>query len=455
MSMPIRTRLTLVSAGMVAIVLAVAGAFVYLRLQADLARAVDDGLRSRADALLATGGVPVGPTAPNLIESDEAFAQLIGPNGAVLASSDGIGDRPLVTYDELALSAEPFAQTEVRTSEGELIPARILVVDAGRGRTLLVGASLDERDEALARLLAAMTIGGPIALAIVVGVIWVVVGAALRPVEAMRAEAAAISASEPGRRLPVPHTGDELARLGQTLNAMLARLEDAIERERRFVDDASHELRTPLSNLKAEIDLALRRSRSEEELQRALASASEETDRLSRLAEDLLVLARADRGRLPVRRERVEVGTVVGSAVAPFTARAAERDVAIEVAVDDGLVADLDPVRIGQALGNLVDNAVQQTPTGGAVTVRASRQNGALRLEVRDAGPGFPEAFLPTAFEPFARPDLGRSRPEGGTGLGLAIVKAVVEAHGGRAEASNLDGGGAVVVLTIPERVPP
>jgi len=450
MSLPIRTRLTLVSGVMIAIVLAAAGSFLYLRLRSDLVQAVDDALRSRAEVLLGTN-VVVEPTAPKLVESDEAFAQLIGPDGAVLASMGGISDAPLVTGPLTVGSAPTFVDADVRTSEGETIPARILVVSAGGGRILFVGASLDDPNEALGRLAAAMAIGGPVALAAAVGVIWLVVGAALRPVESMRAEASAISASEPGRRLPVPDTGDELARLGETLNAMLERLEEAIDRERRFVDDASHELRTPLSNLKAEIDLALRRSRTVDELERALASAAEETDRLSRLAEDLLVLARADRGRLPVRRERVGVGEVVGSAVSPFAVRAAERDVTIEVAVDLELRAELDAVRIRQVLGNLVDNAIRQTPPGGTVTVRAARENGALRLEVRDSGPGFPEGFLPVAFEPFARPDLGRSRPEGGTGLGLAIVRAVAEAHGGRAEASNAEGGGASVVLRIPD----
>jgi heavy metal sensor kinase len=451
MSMPIRTRLTLVSAVMIAIVLASAGAFLYLRLRSDLVHAVDDGLRSRADALLGTDGELVAPASPTLIEADEAFAQVIDPEGNVLTSSGGIDDAPVVSGDTTVGSTPTFVDADVRTSEGELIPARIFVVSGGDGRILFVGASLDDRNEALARLAAAMAIGGPVALAAAVGVIWLVVGAALRPVESMRAEASAISASEPGRRLPVPDTGDELARLGETLNAMLERLEEAIERERRFVDDASHELRTPLSNLKAEIDLALRRSRTVDELERALASAAEETERLSRLAEDLLVLARADRGRLPVRRERVGVGEVVGSAVSPFAVRAAERDVTIEVAVDDELRAELDAVRIRQALGNLVDNAIRQTPPGGTVNVRAARENGALRLEVRDPGPGFPEGFLPVSFEPFARPDLGRSRPEGGTGLGLAIVRAVAQAHGGRAEASNAEGGGASVVLRIPD----
>lgn len=447
MSLPIRTRLTLVSALMIAIVLASAGTFVYLRVQADLLEAVDAGLRSRADALLAA---PDGLAGSRLIESDEAFAQMIGPGGTIEVSSTGIRDEPILTGDLTVGSTPMFAEAEVRTAEGELIPARILVVLAGGDRMLVVGASLDDRNEALARLAAAMAIGGPIALAVVVGLIWLIVGAALRPVEAMRTEAAAISASEPGRRLPVSDTGDELARLGETLNAMLGRLEETIERERRFVDDASHELRTPLSNLRAEIDLALLRSRTAEELERALSSASEETDRLSRLAEDLLVLARADRGRLPVRREPVELEAVVGSAVEPFAVRAAESDVEIVVAIDDDLRANLDEVRIRQALGNLLDNALRQTPAGGRVTLQAATEDGSLRLEVRDSGPGFPDAFLPIAFEPFARPDLGRSRPDGGTGLGLAIVRAVAEAHGGRAEASNLRGGGARVVLTLP-----
>jgi two-component system, OmpR family, sensor kinase len=266
----------------------------------------------------------------------------------------------------------------------------------------------------------------------------------------MRGEAAAISASDPGRRLPVPGTGDELARLAETLNAMLERLEEAIERERWFVDDASHELRTPLANLKAELDLALRRSRTADELERALRSAAEETDRLARLADDLLVLARSDRGRLPIRREPVDVARMVGGTVDTFAARASERGVGIDVRVPEELRADVDELRVRQALGNLLDNGLRYVPSGGRMRVAAERHDGSLRLEVRDTGPGFPPEFLPVAFEAFARPDVSRSRPGGGTGLGLAIVAAVAEAHGGTAVADNLPGGGAVVVLAIP-----
>jgi two-component system, OmpR family, sensor kinase len=443
--MRLRTRVTLVSAALMAVVLAATGVFVYLRVQTELRRTVDETLRSRADAGLLivqeTGSLP--PHQP-----DDAFAQLIGADGSAVESSGSIAGATALAPGDLR--GPTFSEREALTIEGEVVPARILAVPVPYGGVLVVGASLDDQLTTLGRLAAALAIGGPAALILALGVTWLLVGWTLRPVESMRAEAAAISAGDPGRRLPVPGTGDELARLAETLNAMLHRLEEAIERERRFVDDASHELRTPLSNLKAELDLALRRSRTADELELALRSASEEADRLARLADDLLVLARSDRGRLPIRREPVDVAAMVGGTVDSFAARASERGVGIDVQVSAELRADLDELRMRQALGNLLDNGLRYVPAGGRVSVAAVRDDGSLRLEVRDDGPGFPAEFLPVAFEAFARPDASRSRPGGGTGLGLAIVAAVAQAHGGTAEAANLPGGGAVVVLSVP-----
>jgi two-component system OmpR family sensor kinase len=453
MRVPIRARLTLVSAALMAAVLAGVGAFLYLRLRSDLLDTVVAGLRSRAEALLTTlersdAGLGGGS---GLIEPDEAFAQVLGPDGALIESSPGLGTRPLVPEAGLVdLAGTRFLDTEVRTEE-ESTPARILAVPASGGRVLLVGASLEDQQEALARLAILLAVGGPLALILATGVGWVVAGAALRPVERMRAEAAAISASELGRRLPSSGTGDELARLGETLNAMLERLEQALHRERRFVDEASHELRTPLANLRTELDLALRRARSPEELEAALRSAAQETERLARLAEDLLVLARADRGRIPVRREQVEVAPFLGEVIEAFATRASGSGVSIVARVPDRFRSSLDPLRIRQAMGNLLDNALRHTPPGGKVTVEAARADGFLSLVVRDTGEGFPASFLPTAFEPFARPDASRSRTDCGTGLGLAIVRAVAQGHGGVAEASNHPDGGASVTLRIPE----
>jgi two-component system OmpR family sensor kinase len=443
--MRLRTRVTLVSAALMAVVLAATGVFVYLRLQTELRQAMDETLRSRAEAerlvVERSGALPSD-------QPDDAFAQLIGSDGSLIESSGSIAGEPALVAADIAASA--LSERDAVTIEGEVVPARMLAVPISERRVLVVGASLDDQRQTLGRLATSLAVGGPLALVLAVGVTWLLVGWTLRPVESIRGQAAAISASDPGRRLPVPGTGDELARLAETLNAMLERLEEAIERERRLVDDASNELRTPLANLKAELDLALRRSRTADELERALRSAAEETDRLARLAEDLLVLARADRGRLPIRREPVDVARMVGGTVDTFAARASERGVGIDVRVPEELRADVDELRMRQALGNLLDNGLRYVPSGGRMRVAAERHDGSLRLEVRDTGPGFPPEFLPVAFEAFARPDASRSRPGGGTGLGLAIVAAVAEAHGGTVEADNLPGGGAVVVLSIP-----
>jgi two-component system, OmpR family, sensor kinase len=447
--MALRTRLTLVSGGLMAALVVAMGAFLYLQLRADLREAIDSGLRSRAEVLVerAEAGLPQGA---GLVEPEDAFAQVLSADGRVLESSPGLTPGPIVPAGGVRrLAGARFLDLEVRTVE-ESIPARVLVVPTSGDRIVAVGTSVDDQQEALARLLVLLAIGGPVAVALACAVGWVVAGGALRPVERLRIEAEAISGSEPGRRLPVPATGDELARLGESLNRMLGRLEDAVERERRFVGDASHELRTPLANLKAELDLALRRARTQEEQLAALRSASEETQRLAALAEDLLVLARADGGRLPVRREDLDLGGLVEDTVDSFAGRASERGISLEARVQDPARARVDGARIRQAVGNLVDNSLRHTPTGGRVTVELARRDGAVAIEVADTGDGFPPSFLPRAFEFFSRADDARARSEGGTGLGLAIVRAVAEAHGGSVQAVNRPEGGAVVTLRIP-----
>jgi signal transduction histidine kinase len=221
----------------------------------------------------------------------------------------------------------------------------------------------------------------------------------------------------------VPESRDEVSRLGETLNAMLARLEAAIEHERGFVADASHELRTPLAILKTELELALKEGRSEDELRQAVRSASDETDRLSRLADDLLVLARSDRGTLPLRLKRVGARELLERVAARFGLEPGAVD------APDGLALRVDSVRVEQALGNLVSNAIEHG--GGAVRLSARSTGDRVELHVEDDGPGLPAEFVPRAFERFTRADSARTA--GGAGLGLAIVDAIARAHGGRA----------------------
>jgi len=302
---------------------------------------------------------------------------------------------------------------------------------------------------------------------------WWLLGAVLRPVERMRRQAAAMGVADRGGRLEIPRTRDELAALAATMNDLLDRLHVARARDRAFVADASHELRTPLTNLKAELDLALRPGRTRDDLSEALSAAAAETDRLVRLSETLLALARfdADPDQF-VYRERMALGPLLERAIKAATPAARAAGTEIRLTLAEPIVLDADPDRVRQAVDNLLSNAIRHTTRGPAidVSVRPTRlitdEMGsadsagsaagppAVMIEVRDRGPGFPPDFLPHAFERFTRASAARARADGGAGLGLAIVAAIAAAHGGRASATNHPGGGAVVTVVLPLRRP-
>ncbi len=443
-----RTRLTLAFTAVMAVVLFAVGLFVYTRVSSDLDAALDNSLRSRADdlAAVADGGALGSADHDRLVATDESLAQVIGPGGTVVYSSPGLGARPLLRADELARAKRGpvFVNREAVAGSDERVRLLARPTD---GRVVVVGATREDRDEALASLGTVLLTGGPIALLLAALAGYWLASAALRPVGAMRREAAEISRLGSGRRLPVPPGGDELSQLGGTLNGMLARLESSAERERGFVASASHELRTPLALLRAELELALREGRTAEELRAAVASAAGESDRLVQLAEDLLVLARADEGRLPVRPERLDTAELLHSTARRFEVRAAEAGRELRGEPPDGLALQADRLRAEQALANLVDNALRYGE--GAVELTAEPSDGGVRLHVRDRGPGFDTALDGRAFERFARGDRARSR--GGTGLGLAIVDAIARSHGGRAAAdARTEGRGADVWIELP-----
>jgi signal transduction histidine kinase len=311
---------------------------------------------------------------------------------------------------------------------------------------LVVGDALGDRDDSLHSLVAVLASGGLAALLLASLAGYGLASAALRPVESMRRRAAEISRIDRGARLPVPPARDELADLGETLNEMLDRLEGSLERERGFIATASHELRTPLSLLKGELELALREGRSPQELRAALVAAAEESDRLAQLADDLLVLARSDQGRLPVRPEALAAAGVMGAVARRFGARAGARERELRVEAAPELRAEADRLRVEQALGNLVDNALRYGE--GPVTLAAEPTASGMRLHVLDEGPGFAPDSLERAFERFSRADRGAGR--GGAGLGLAIVEAVAQAHGRTAGVSNRPDGGADAWIELP-----
>jgi len=451
----IRVKLTLTFVLAMALVLGATGLFVYLRMDAELDRSVDQSLRSRSGDITALikqadQGLAQAGRSP-LAQQGEGFAQILDSGRHIVDSTQQVRAHPLLSGAQLARAQRGtiFLSRDRQPGFGE--PARLLAtpVNAQDQRlVVVVGASTGNQSQALSNLVTQLLLGGAVALVLASLGAYGVAAAALRPVESMRRRAAVISAGDPGQRLPLPPSRDEISRLGETLNAMLARLEEAFARERTFVADASHELRTPLAILTTELDLALRRGRSPQELTAALRSAAEETDRLSQLAEDLLVIARSDQGRLPVSPTEVELEALLGTVSNRFRERAAAAVRTITVTGDGPRTLMADRLRIEQALGNMVDNALRHG--SGPIELAARRANSAVELHVLDEGPGFPAPFVATAFERFSRGDGGRAG--GGTGLGLAIVAAIAEAHGGNARAANRPEGGADVWIAVPGR---
>ena len=431
---PIRIRLTLAFALALGVVLAALGVVIHTRFADSLDENTDQALRSRATdiaALVERSGPRLSARgAERFVESDESFAQLLDGDGMVVDGTRRATARALLSPDEVA-EARTGSLTLSRDDaieEGD--PARLFAVPVG-DLVLVVGQDTEDNEEALATLRLLLLLGLPIALALGSAAGYAVAAAALRPVEAMRRKAAGVSEDRPGERLPIPPANDEISRLGDTLNAMLARLEAALEREQGFVADASHELRTPLAILKTELELALREGRTEAELRTALGSALEETDRLSRLADDLLVLARSDRGTLELRKERLSARRLLDGVAERFRTAGDE----IEVDVQDGLELNGDRLRLEQALGNLVANAISHGD--GAVRLSGRSGAGTVELHVEDEGPGLAPDFEERAFERFTRADSARTGA--GAGLGLAIVHAIAVAHGGTAKARGAD----------------
>jgi two-component system OmpR family sensor kinase len=451
---PLRLRLALFLAIATGCVVLAGGWLFAHRLQANLLHGVDTNLSARADnirsALASPGGEPTGlleASRGTPFRSGSSAAQILDEHGAVI-SSTAAGSEPLVspTQAATATAGGVYRSSSHKSDEGDRF-LLVSVTHGGRRLVVVVRAGLDSTDDAIDRVKWQLAVaGGPIVvLAGAAG--WWLAGAALRPVERMRRQVADLTEDDLGPGIDVPGTHDEVARLARTMNDLLARVRRARRRERGFVAEAGHELRTPLAILRGELELASRPGRSPEELRAALVVAAEETDRLSRLAEDLLLLARSDEGAMPLHLEATDVADLVGRSLSAAESRAADRGV--RLAVDDrgaGPV-DLDADRYRQAIDNLVDNAIRHAPRGSTVTARLERDGNELRCSLLDSGPGFPPQFLAQALDRFAKAD--DQREGSGAGLGLAIVQTIARAHGGRAWVSNRPEGGAEATISV------
>jgi two-component system OmpR family sensor kinase len=322
------------------------------------------------------------------------------------------------------------------------------------GELLIVATSLHDVDASLHRLfLIEVVVTLAVLAALVLLALWVV-RVALRPLREIEQTAAAIGAGDLSQRVEYTEPNTEIGRLGLALNAMLGQIESAFKareasesRLRRFVADASHELRTPLAAVRAYAELFRRGAASRpDDLERAMGGIGRESERMSLLVEDLLLLARLDEGR-PLEREPVDLEEVAGEAVE--TAKTVEPSRPIDLAAEPAVVLG-DRDRLRQVVDNLLANVRAHTPAGAPVHVRVSRNGTNAVLEVEDSGPGLSAEEVEQVFERFHRGDPSRTRASGGVGLGLSIVSAVAEAHGGTATARSKPGKGSTFVVSLP-----
>jgi heavy metal sensor kinase len=274
----------------------------------------------------------------------------------------------------------------------------------------------------------------------------------LRPVRNIAGIARSISEHDLHRRVAVKVPPDELGELVDTFNSMLGRLEAGFESMGRFTADASHELRAPLTLMRAEIESAMRRGRTKEEYRRALESVQGEVDHLTRLTDQLLMLARADAGALKPAKEAVDVADFLHETGARWEPVAELRKVRVEVSAPASGYVDGDPALLRRVMDNLVDNAIRYTGEGTAVALRGYASNGGWNVDVVDQGPGIPVPYRTKLFSRFARPDMARAAEDGGAGLGLALSAAIARAHGGSLELVENGEAGAVFRLHLPRR---
>jgi len=435
--LPVVTRLVAAVAVTMSLVLAGTAGLVYWRVEAALDQQLDDDLttyRHTLDLAVRDGSaLPPGPSG--------SLHQVLDAHGRVLGASDAVRHELLLTPYELA--AVVGGRT-VRHDVGALLPITsdtlrvqaARVIFGGQVRVVVAAVRRGHRDEALRELLAQLAFASGLTLIAASYVGYRTARAALRPVERYRSGAAALADGGQDLRLDVPaDRDDEITRLGHTLNRMLDRLAASAAREHQFIADASHELRTPLTLMRAELDVALHRPRTAEELTDTLRSVDTEVERLVTLANTLLDLEQLDSGER-IQRTPVDLGRFLDDASARYRA-AAERDGRTLTVERDDATVHVDPRWLEPAIGTLLDNALRHG--AGAIGLRAQVQGGRLHLSVTDEGPGFPDDFLPHAFDRFTRAETSRTTP--GTGLGLALVAAVAASHDGTAHAENTPSG--------------
>ncbi|HSJ63871.1 MAG TPA: ATP-binding protein [Gemmatimonadaceae bacterium] len=403
-------------------------------------------------------GPVVTPTVAQLLDGVPDYVVVFGRDGVIIYRSPAVRQLLDAGYSQLinvGASAPLTGPGQLATLQNDqvLVVARAPADPNSAIARVVVAASTQAANLAIAELFGTMLIIAPILLLASVGIAYAISSRAFRQVDRMINEVQAITDGRSlHRRLPVESSGDELARLAVTLNEMMERLETSFGGLRRFTADASHELKTPLAVLRADVERAMSPTTSRTEKLVALEEALQETTRMADLVASLLTLARADEGRFDLHREPVELEPLVRevSETAHILGEESGLDVALPVVMPATVMGDR--TRLRQLFLNLVTNAIKYTPRGGSVEVSLSTAGKTATFSVRDTGIGISAADLPHVFERFYRADRARSRTaeRGGFGLGLAISHWIAEAHGGTISVRSRLGRGSTFTVTLP-----
>jgi signal transduction histidine kinase len=442
----VRVRITLAAVLVVGAALAAGGAWLVNAHRHSLSANVETAARLRSRDIAATVNDGDFPDVLAVPRGDGNLVQVVDANGRVVAASANLrGASRISTLVPGPGASVVRSPVEIAQGDGPfLVVARRVSTSTGV-YTIYVAGTMEGVDESTADLIRLLAFGLPALLAIVGVTTWIVSGRALRPVEAMRREVEEIGAEDLHRRVSAPGTEDEIGRLAHTMNAMLGRLEDATERQRRFVADASHELRSPLTGIRAQLEVDLAHP-EHADWQATEQEVLDDAIRLQRLVEDLLTLATADASALNASyRESVDLDEIVLTEARRLRSHTPHR---IDTSAVSGAQLTANADQLVRAVRNLLDNAARHATS--TVTVSLRESDDAAILSVTDDGPGVPPDQRERIFERFTRLDGARTRDRGGTGLGLAITQEVVAVHGGTITIDATAGGGARFTVSLP-----
>lgn len=457
-------QLTAWYAGVIAVGFVLLGGFMYLGMKHHLEKHLRETQSKRAGVIAETLVARVAQLGEAHViqeiresyapELNNRFIRVTRPDGTVLYVCGVPVD---LSFDPAKVPppgavARAYARVESPPESESLLIVTGAVPTAAGAFQVEVGASLGPVQAVLREWLVTFALAFPFLLAGAAGGGWFLARRALEPVRKIIHHTEQISSHNLGERLPVPRTGDELERLSTALNQMIARLDEALSHNRRFMADASHELRTPLTILRGELEAMLPQTDGAPELQERIGSVLEEVERLAKIVEHLFALSRLDAGEAQAESVRFDLGQLVASTAEQMSLLAEDKQVSLNCLAPRAVSVEGDRARLKQVVVNLLDNAVKYTPPGGSVTLSVVGAPGIGKavLEVTDTGIGIPVGALPHVFERFFRVDKARSRELGGAGIGLSIVKAICTAHGGQVEVASEEGRGARFRVVLP-----